>query len=118
MMAGCPCAGCASDPRSPSPLTWDWLVEHEGAEPHESFTFLERLHTPGCFDEGETTYWLGLMPYDHVGLPIVAVVLHGLNKELRGRTGWMPADEPYWHRASECANDKAVLLEHRRRTAS
>ena len=86
------------------------MTLYEGSEPYENFTFGDKLHIHDDSPD-ETVFWVGILPYSAVFEPSkwtaadypAAIVIERPNL-IAGYTlfGWMPADTPYWHRASHC----------------
>jgi len=85
---------------------------YEGAEPYENFSFGDELHihddSPGS--EG-LQCWVGIMPYGAVfeasawtDADYSAAIVIERPSFIEGLPmfSWMPADTPYWHRASHC----------------
>lgn len=105
MQAGCLCAGFVSAQRSLSRLDWGWLVGSR--EPYEDFEFLDVLHVHNDEDyDYRLILWLGVMGTAGDGEDMARVVKlidpEVVNPDDAVQIGWMPASQPYWHRASHC----------------
>ncbi len=86
---------------------------YDDAEDYELFERFEELHPPNCRTDPDPyvvkTLWFGItdwkLLYPDVpgdSKPAAGTIEFSLPDSPRLTWGWMPPDEPYWHRASHC----------------